>query len=230
MRIFAAATLALVCGAGFAQTPPTPAPDPAVTVPISAPLPPAGNIVTETSRVRAFNAGPDGRVRSLYLANGHVVDLSSDFGPGFSGAVHKGTHIRVVGARTVINGQPVLAAQRLSFAGQSFSAQPGVAVAGVPRAPLAGPGQPPPPPAGGPVPPPPPPPAGPGVPPPPPPPAGAPGVPPPPPPPVSGARSEAVPAPPAPAPAQTAPGGNPPAGNPPQPAVVNPPAPPSPNL
>ena len=37
-------------------------------------------IVTQSSRIRAFNAGPDGLVRSLFLQNGNVVNVSPDLG------------------------------------------------------------------------------------------------------------------------------------------------------
>lgn len=188
MRIFATATLVLLCGAGFAQAPPPAGPAPIGTGPLPTQLPlAAGTAVTESAHVRAFNAGPDGRVRSLYLSNGHVVDLSSDFGPNFEREIHKGTRVRVAGTRTVVNGQSIVFPQQLIVAGQTFSAQttPGAPGEMPPlgptqaRAGAAGPGAgqaappppPPPPPAGGPVPPPPPP-IGPTGPPPPPPSAG----------------------------------------------------------
>ncbi len=40
----------------------------------------APSIVTQSSRIRAFNPAPDGQIRSLYLSNGDVVNLS----PGLS--------------------------------------------------------------------------------------------------------------------------------------------------
>lgn len=37
-------------------------------------------IVTQSSRVRAFNAGPNGEVHDLYLQNGSVVDVTPVLG------------------------------------------------------------------------------------------------------------------------------------------------------
>lgn len=200
MRVFALTTVCLLCSAGFAQAPPPSGPPQPQAAGLNQPFRgQLGVATTQRSRVRGFNAGPDGQVRSIYLTNGSVVDLSG-FGPGVGAQIRKGEHVRVVGTRTSVNGQKVLLAQQLTVGQQSFTAQPGVAVqAGLSPAPAGGPGMPPPLPSGrdgarrgphGPavadmMPPPPPPAGGPGA-PPPPPRAGGPGAPPPPPPPAGG--------------------------------------------
>jgi hypothetical protein len=76
----------ILSGSAFAQTPPTdgalPPPAP-VAGPAGMPSPAtmrAPSIVTQSSRIRAFNPAPDGQIRSLYLSNGDVVNLS----PGLS--------------------------------------------------------------------------------------------------------------------------------------------------
>ena len=110
-------------------------------------LPPPQNVmasaVTQSSRIRAFNPGPDGQVRSLYLSNGSVVDLPPDLGRTLGTAVRKGKRISVSGFRSNVNGQTILAANRLILNGQTFLSQPGATpLAGANRLP------PPPPPAG----------------------------------------------------------------------------------
>lgn len=149
-------------------------------------MPLQGSAITQNSRVLAFNAGLDGQVRSIYLTNGSVVDVSSSFGPGFSSQIHKGTRIRIVGSRTVVNGQSIVTPQQLTIGQQSFVTEPNLGPnrqAGLMRPPNGGPGMLPPPggmnrvrrgPEGGPMragmsPPPPAGPGGPGMPPPPPP-------------------------------------------------------------
>src|ERR1700689_3084096 len=62
----------------FAQSPPPPPPPQPPDAPASMPAAPGASsqlpVVTQSSRIRAFNAGPGGEVRSLYLQNGSVVD------------------------------------------------------------------------------------------------------------------------------------------------------------
>ncbi len=121
MKHLASAALFLVSSVGFAQGPISP---PSIT---SARGPgqavPPGPSVTETSRIRAFSASPDGQVQSLYLSNGTVVALGPDFGPGFSSQVHQGTKIRIVGSRSNINGQATLSAQVVTLNQQNFTAR-----------------------------------------------------------------------------------------------------------
>ena len=108
----------------FAQSA-TPAPTTPPAIPPVAALastPQPLSMVTESSRVRAFNAGPGGQVRSLYLQNGSVVDLA----PGISGqlgaAVRKGDKITVTGTRSEINGQSLVEAASVRLHEQTFSA------------------------------------------------------------------------------------------------------------
>lgn len=152
MRFLSAAAACLICTASFGQSP-QPAGSPPSDVgpnqaPRPVPIPLQGSAITQNSRVRAFNAGPDGQVRSIYLTNGSVVDVSSGFGPGFSSQIRKGTRIRIVGSRTVINGQSIVTPQELTIGQQSFAAQPNLGSnrqAGLMRPPNGGSGMPPPP-------------------------------------------------------------------------------------
>lgn len=68
----------------FAQSPvPTPPTPPAVPLGAPAaplPAPPQFPLITQSSRIRAFNPGPGGEVRNLYLQNGSVVDLAPGLG------------------------------------------------------------------------------------------------------------------------------------------------------
>jgi hypothetical protein len=68
----------------FAQspipTPPAPLAVPPDRAAASPATPPQLPVITKSSRVRAFNAGPSGEVRSLYLQNGSVVDLAPGLG------------------------------------------------------------------------------------------------------------------------------------------------------
>lgn len=120
----------------FAQSP---APTPPTSV---APLPDAAavpaptqlSMVTESSRVRAFNAGPGGEVRSLYLQNGSVVDLAPRLGGQLGLAVRKGEKITVTGTKSEINGQSLVEAASVRLNDQTFSASapvPGLLVEGV---------------------------------------------------------------------------------------------------
>jgi hypothetical protein len=109
----------------FAQspvnTPPAPAVPPdaaAATALTSQQLP----TVTQSSRVRAFNAGPGGEVRSLYLQNGSVVDLEPGLGGQLGPAVRKGQRITVTGTKSEINGQSLVEAATVRLNDQTFAA------------------------------------------------------------------------------------------------------------
>ena len=80
-------------------------------------------IVTQSSRIRAFNAGPDGLVRSLFLQNGNVVNVSPDLGRQLSTQAHQGSRIRVTGARSVVNGQGIIMANQITVNSQTYTAQ-----------------------------------------------------------------------------------------------------------
>jgi hypothetical protein len=125
----------------FAQSPaPTP-PTPVALPPDAAaiPAPTQLSMVTESSRVRAFNAGPGGEVRSLYLQNGSVVDLAAGLGGQIGPAVRKGEKITVTGTKSEINGQSLVEAASVRLNDQTFSANapaPGQLAEGVaPRPP-----------------------------------------------------------------------------------------------
>ena len=108
----------------FAQSP-TPAPlTPSANPPAAAPAPSRQQLsmVTESSRVRAFNAGPGGEVRSLYLQNGSVVDLAPEIGGQLGVAVRKGERITVTGTKSEINGQSLVEAASVRLKDQTFSA------------------------------------------------------------------------------------------------------------
>jgi hypothetical protein len=106
----------------FAQNPP-PAP-PADTPPNMPAAPSAFSqlpVVTQSSRVRAFNAGPGGEIRSLYLQNGSVVDLTPALGGQLGPAVRKGEKITVTGPKSEINGQSLVEAASVQINDQIFS-------------------------------------------------------------------------------------------------------------
>ncbi len=127
----------------FAQSP-APAPP---TPPAIPPATPQVPMVTESSRVRAFSAGPGGEVRSLYLQNGSVVDLAPGIGGQLGPAVRKGEKITVIGTKSEINGQSLVEAASVQLNDQTFSANgpaPGPLADGVAPPP---PGTPQPPPA-----------------------------------------------------------------------------------
>ena len=120
----------------FAQSPaPTPPTDMAPPPDAAAvPAPTQLSMVTQTSRVRAFNAGPGGEVRSLYLQNGSVVDLAPGLGGQIGPAVRKGEKITVTGMKSQINGQSLVEAASVRLNDQTFSASapaPGPLAAGV---------------------------------------------------------------------------------------------------
>jgi hypothetical protein len=110
----------------FAQSPPTALPPtppdaqaPVATAPgASSQLP----VVTQSSRIRAFNAGPGGEVRSLYLQNDSVVDLTPVLGGQLGPAVRKGEKITVTGTKSEINGQSLVEAASVRLNDQMFSA------------------------------------------------------------------------------------------------------------
>jgi hypothetical protein len=81
-------------------------------------------VVTQSSRIRAFNAGPEGEVHSLYLRNGSVVDVSPDLSRQLSAATHKGARITVTGAQAKVNGQLTITASRITIDSHSFLSQP----------------------------------------------------------------------------------------------------------
>ncbi|WP_353070308.1 hypothetical protein RBB75_09645 [Tunturibacter empetritectus] len=120
----------------FAQSPP---PAPSISPadgPPSMPAAPAASsqlsVVTQSSRVRAFNAGPGGEVRSLYLQNGSVVDLAPSIGEQLGSAVRKGEKITVIGTKSEINGQSLVEAASVRLNDQTFSAN---LPSGIPLAP-----------------------------------------------------------------------------------------------
>jgi len=125
------------CTVAFAQSqspaPPTlpnVRPD-AVAAP--SPAPQQLSMITESSRVRAFNAGPGGEVRSLYLQNGSVVDLAPGLGGQIAPTVRKGEKITVTGTKSEINGQSLVEAASVRLNDQTFSANvsaPGLLVGG----------------------------------------------------------------------------------------------------
>jgi hypothetical protein len=116
-------TLGLVLSSvAFAQSPTTAPPPPAIP-PTDAPAstPKQLSMVTESSRVRAFNAAPNGEVRSLYLQNGSVVDLAPGIGGQLGTAIRKGEKITVTGTKSEINGQSLVEAASVRLNDQTFS-------------------------------------------------------------------------------------------------------------
>ena len=133
----------------FAQSPTPAPPTPSAIRSATAPSPTAPQVstVTESSRVRTFNEGPGGDVRSLYLQNGSVVDLAPGIGGQLGPAVRKGEKITVTGTKSEIYGQSLVEAASVRLNDQMFSANesaPGPLADGVAPPP---PGTPQPPPA-----------------------------------------------------------------------------------
>jgi hypothetical protein len=128
----------------FAQSPPpAPAPPPpAAGATASTPVAPRLAFITQSSRVRAFNPRPDGEVRSLYLQNGSVIDVTPGLGGQLGSAIRKGAKITVTGRQLEINGQSVVEAASIRLNDQTFAANPASAVQVTPP-----PGAPPAPPA-----------------------------------------------------------------------------------
>ncbi len=116
----------------FAQTPPPSPPTPPADGPPSLPVASAAAsqlpIVTQSSRVRAFNPGPSGEVRSLYLQNGSVVDVTPSLGGQLGAAVRKGEKITVTGTQSEINGQSLLEAASIRVNDKTFSANAPLAI------------------------------------------------------------------------------------------------------
>ena len=134
--------------AAFAQSPIPAPPTPPLVPPASDSSAQRLSMVTHTSRVRAFNAGPGGDVRSLYLQNGEVVDLAPDLAGQVGQAIRKGKQVTVTGTKLEINGQSLVEAASIRLNGQTFSASPGAATlaAGAVPPPPGAPQAPPPPP------------------------------------------------------------------------------------
>jgi len=78
-------------------------------------------VITESSRIRAFNAGPGGEVRSLYLQNGSVVNLAPALSGQVGPAIRKGEKITVTGTKWLSNGQALVEAASVELSGQTFS-------------------------------------------------------------------------------------------------------------
>ena len=116
----------------FAQSPPPAAPTPPADGAANMPAAPASSsqvpIVTQSSRIRAFNAGPGGELRSLYLQNGSVVDLTPALGGQLGSAVRKGQKITVTGMKSEINGQSLVEAASVRLNDQTFSANASPAI------------------------------------------------------------------------------------------------------
>jgi hypothetical protein len=111
----------------FAQSPLTPiSPTPPTLAPPRVPTPPTASsqlpVVTQSSRIRAFNAGPSGEVRGLYLQNGSVVDVTPALGGQLGPAVRKGEKVTVTGTRSEINGQALVEAESVQLNDQTFAA------------------------------------------------------------------------------------------------------------
>jgi hypothetical protein len=109
----------------FAQGPASAPPTSPAVPPGSPAAPSLGSqlpMITQSSRVRAFNAGPGGEVRSLYLQNGSVVDLAPGLGGQIGTAVRMGEKITVTGTKSEINGQSLVEATSVRLNDQTFSA------------------------------------------------------------------------------------------------------------
>ena len=156
LQVFVSGLLLAV--SAFAQAPPSNA---LPAAPQSVPAGAQAATVEQSSRIRAFNTDPGGTLRSLYLSNGSVVDVPPELGRQIAVPVRKGERVTVSGPRSKVNGEVMLAANRITMDGRSYIATPaGVGAPLPPPAPPAMPGPPPPPPnamAGNPPPPPPPP-------------------------------------------------------------------------
>jgi hypothetical protein len=122
--------------AAFAQIPPPAPPPPPAGATVSTPAAPKPAFITQSSRVRAFNPGPGGEVRSLYLQNGSVIDVTPGLGGLVGPAVRKGAKITVTGTQSEINGQSVVEAASIRLNDQTFAANsPSAAPATPPNAP-----------------------------------------------------------------------------------------------
>ena len=129
-----------------AQSPPPAPPPPSTGATAAMPAAPSP-LVTHSSRVRAFNIGPGGEVRSLYLQNGSVVDVTPALGGQLGPALRKGARVTVTGTESEINGQSLVEAASLQVNGQTFSANaptgtppgPGALADGAARPPMPAP-------------------------------------------------------------------------------------------
>ena len=110
-----------ISSVAFAQSPTPPRPPVVPSAAQASQLP----LVTESSRVRGFNAGPGGEVRSLYLQNGSVVDLAPGLGAQVGPAIRKGEKITVTGTKSEINGQSLVKATSVQVKDRTFSANVG---------------------------------------------------------------------------------------------------------
>lgn len=90
-------------------------------------------VVTQSSRIRAFNVGQGGEVRSLYLQNGSVINVAPGLGGQVGQAVRKGEKVTVTGTKSEINGQSLVEASSIRLNDQTFSATP---PSGFPLAPV----------------------------------------------------------------------------------------------
>jgi hypothetical protein len=115
-----------------AQSPAAPPPPATASIPATPGVSPQP-FVTESSRVRAFNAGPDGEIRSLYIQNGSIVDVTPALGGQLGPAIRKGEKITVTRTKSEVNGQSLVEAASVRFNDQTFSAN-------APSALLLGPG------------------------------------------------------------------------------------------
>ncbi len=118
-------TLGLALGsAALAQNPAAVPPAPPAGAQLAAVPSPASAlpIVTQSSRVRAFNAGPGGEVRSLYLQDGSVVNLTPALGGQLGAIVRKGEKISVTGAKSQVYGQSIVEAASIEVNDHTFSA------------------------------------------------------------------------------------------------------------
>ena len=142
-------TIGLALGSvAFAQSPPPTPPTSPADGPPNVPATPAAfsqpPVVTQSSRVRAFNVEPSGKVRSLYLQNGSVVDVTPALGGQLGPAVRKGEKITVIGTKSEINGQSLLEAASIRLNDQTFSANAPSSAPGSPGALAEGAAPPPP--------------------------------------------------------------------------------------
>jgi hypothetical protein len=132
-------------------------------VPAAAPPAPSTDIVTETSRIARFVAGPGDRPQGFLLRNGTFVILSPGLAQRLPASFTKDTPLQVTGDAFSYQDSKTVQARTIIVAGVSYaddSTAPGAAPVGIAPPPPPAPGMPPPPPPGGPGAPPPPPPCG----------------------------------------------------------------------
>lgn len=129
--------------AAFAQSPVPAPPTPPAVPPEAASVPsPASQlfpVVSQSSRLLAFDAEPGRGVRSLYLKNGSVVELAPGIGGQLGSVLRKGEKITVTGMKSEINGQAFVEAASVRLNEHTFSGSasaPGPLSNGVAPAPL----------------------------------------------------------------------------------------------